>query len=223
MFITRNISPAARCSRRRRGDRSAAARCHDSRGHRAGRHRGRRRSRALGFVYFPHGAVMDRWKPEAVGHELRISADPEAARALQGLHDRRHRPAQQGGESSDPARHHCGHLAVLRGTEGSRWHRRPRHHRRPAGRPRTSDRTRRCRRSSSPARAAGGVACAPGVGCGFASTVAFRTPTSRCRWRTTRARCSTDCSGRATRTRSAPRSSRRPAAFSITSGRRRAA
>ena len=49
----------------------------------------------LGFVYFPHGAVMDRWKPAAVGTSFELSTDPRAPGTLQGLHNRRHRPAQQ--------------------------------------------------------------------------------------------------------------------------------
>jgi len=56
----------------------------------------------LGFVYFPHGAVMDRWKPDAVGADFEF---PQIIKPLApykayttivtGLRNK-------GGESSDP-------------------------------------------------------------------------------------------------------------------------
>ena len=160
---------------------------------------------------------MKRWSPEAGRHRLRDVADPEAARALSrsqmtivsGLRNK-------GGESSRSARHHGRHLAVLpwRSTQ-------PRqasgHHRGPARGDATSAPTRRCPRWSSRAKAAAPPAASR------RSRLRLRQhrwrsarPTSRCRWSTTRARCSTSCSARATRATSARQSSARPAACSTT-------
>ncbi len=38
--------------------------------------------RRLGFVYIPHGVIMNQWTPAATGAGLRVHADPQAARAL---------------------------------------------------------------------------------------------------------------------------------------------
>ena len=46
----------------------------------------------LGFVYVPHGAIMDKWTPATVGAGLRVHADPQAARALPRSAERRQRP-----------------------------------------------------------------------------------------------------------------------------------
>ena len=40
--------------------------------------------RRFGAVYIPHGAIMERYTPKTGGRRLRVHADPEAARALQG-------------------------------------------------------------------------------------------------------------------------------------------
>ena len=47
----------------------------------------------LGFVYLPHGAIMDRWTPAQRGRGLRVLADPEAARAVPRPRRRRQRAA----------------------------------------------------------------------------------------------------------------------------------
>ena len=46
----------------------------------------------LGFVYVPHGAIMDKWTPATDGAGLRVHADPQAARALPRSAERRQRP-----------------------------------------------------------------------------------------------------------------------------------
>ena len=51
----------------------------------------------MGFVYFPHGAVMSNWVPTQHRHGLQDHADPGAAGSLSAVHDDRQRPAQQGG------------------------------------------------------------------------------------------------------------------------------
>ena len=130
----------------------------------------------LGFVYFPHGAVMDRWQPGAVGTSFEF---PQILKPLEpykpyttvvtGLRNK-------GGESSDPH-------GIIAGTWLSCVG--------PKDRDGTGDRgitadqlAARSIGQETPlpsielaGESAGGVACAPGVGCGFASTVAFRTPT----------------------------------------------
>ena len=130
----------------------------------------------LGFVYFPHGAVMDRWKPAAVGTSFdfpQILAPLEPYKAyttvVTGLRNK-------GGESSDPH-------GIIAGTWLSCVGPKERDGKGDLGI--TADQlAARAVGQSTPlpsielaGESAGGVACAPGVGCGFASTVAFRTPT----------------------------------------------
>jgi hypothetical protein len=130
----------------------------------------------LGFVYFPHGAVMDRWVPEGVGTSFELSPilkplEPykRYSTVVTGLRNK-------GGESSDPH-------GIIAGTWLSCVG--------PNDRDGTGDRGMTADQLAARAigqdtalpsielagESAGGVACAPGVGCGFASTVAFRTPT----------------------------------------------
>ncbi len=130
----------------------------------------------LGFVYFPHGAVMDRWKPAAVGTTFEFPQilkplDPFKAytSVVTGLRNK-------GGESSDPH-------GIIAGTWLSCVG--------PKDRDGTGERgvsadqlAARYIGQDTPlpslelsGESSGGVTCAPGVGCGFADTVAFRTPT----------------------------------------------
>jgi hypothetical protein len=130
----------------------------------------------LGFIYFPHGAVMDRWKPEAAGTSFEF---PQILKPLEPY--KRYTTVVTGlrnkeGESSDPH-------GIIAGTWLSCVG--------PKDRDGTGDRgvtadqlAARAIGQETPlpsielaGEAAGGVACAPGVGCGFASTVSFRTPT----------------------------------------------
>ena len=130
----------------------------------------------LGFIYFPHGAVMARWKPEQAGTtfdfpQILKPLEPYRASAtvVTGLRNK-------GGESSDPH-------GIISGTWLSCVG--------PSDNDRTGDRGVSADQLAARAigqdtalpsielagESIGGVACAPGVGCGFASTVAFRTPT----------------------------------------------
>ncbi len=38
----------------------------------------------LGFIYFPHGAVMNRWTPTGDRRDRRVRRHPQAARQIQG-------------------------------------------------------------------------------------------------------------------------------------------
>ena len=66
----------------------------------------------MGFIYFPHGAVMDRWSPKQAGTRFHDLTDPEAAGALPFADDDRQRSAQQGRRERGSARHHGRYLAV---------------------------------------------------------------------------------------------------------------
>ncbi|HEY4214219.1 MAG TPA: DUF1552 domain-containing protein [Steroidobacteraceae bacterium] len=130
----------------------------------------------LGFMYFPHGAVMDRWKPEATGSTFDF---PQIIKPLEpykqyttvvtGLRNR-------GGESSDPH-------GIIPGTWLSCVG--PQDRTTTGERGMTADQlaARKIGQDTAlpslelSAEAEGGLSCAPGVGCGFASTIAFRTPT----------------------------------------------
>ena len=129
----------------------------------------------VAFVYFPHGAVMDRWQPKDVGTQFEF---PQILKPLEpfksyttivtGLRNKE-------AESSDPH-------GIIAGTWLSCVG--------PKDRDGTGERgitadqlAARAIGQETPmpsielaGEAAGGVACAPGVGCGFASTVSFRTP-----------------------------------------------
>jgi hypothetical protein len=130
----------------------------------------------LGFVYFPHGAVMNRWRPDAVGtafefQQILKPLEPykQYATIVTGLRNK-------GGESSDPH-------GIIAGTWLSCVG--------PAGREGNPDLGVSADQLAArhigqdtvlpslelAGESIGGVTCAPGVGCGFASTVAFRTPT----------------------------------------------
>jgi hypothetical protein len=130
----------------------------------------------LGFVYFPHGAVMNRWKPEATGTSFEL---PQILKPLEAY--KQHMTIvsgcrNKGGESSDPH-------GIIAGTWLSCVG--------PTDPDRTGDRgvsadqiAARAIGQDTPmpsielsGESIGGVTCAPGVGCGFASTVSFRTPT----------------------------------------------
>ncbi len=40
----------------------------------------------MGFVYFPHGAVMQHWSPTATGTDFELAEDPRARRASIAAH-----------------------------------------------------------------------------------------------------------------------------------------
>ena len=56
----------------------------------------------MGFMYLPHGAIMDQWTPVAEGNELRADADPQAVRAVPEAADDRQRAGEQAGASRRP-------------------------------------------------------------------------------------------------------------------------
>ena len=130
----------------------------------------------LGFVYFPHGAVMARWRPEAVGKEFDFPQilkplDPYKAHTtvVTGLRNK-------GGESSDPH-------GIIAGTWLSCVGPSDPNHVGDRGVSADQLAARHIGQDTAlpslelAGESIGGVSCAPGVGCGFASTVAFRTPT----------------------------------------------
>ena len=130
----------------------------------------------LGFVYFPHGAVMDRWKPEAAGTDFVF---PQIIKPLEPF--RQHTTVvtglrNKGGESSDPHGIIAGTWLSCVGPSDSD---------RSGDRGVTADQLAVRHIGQDTAlpslelaiESEGGLSCAPGVGCGFSSTVAFRTPT----------------------------------------------
>ncbi|HXR91068.1 MAG TPA: DUF1552 domain-containing protein [Steroidobacteraceae bacterium] len=130
----------------------------------------------LGFVYFPHGAVMARWKPEATGTDFVF---PQLIKPLEPY--RKHTTVvtglrNKGGESPDPH-------GIIAGTWLSCVG--PSDPDRTGIRGVSADQVAASRIGQDTAlpslelaiESEGGLTCAPGVGCGFASTVAFRTPT----------------------------------------------
>jgi hypothetical protein len=130
----------------------------------------------VGFVYFPHGAVMDRWQPQAVGTDFVF---PQILKPLEPY--RQHMTVvtglrNKGGESPDPH-------GIIAGTWLSCVG--PSDPDRTGIRGVTADQVAASHIGQDTAlpslelaiEAEGGLTCAPGVGCGFASTVAFRTPT----------------------------------------------
>ena len=132
----------------------------------------------MGFIYFPHGAIMEQWTPAAEGtnFELTPILKPLAPfqKQLTIVSGLENKPAIA------PPVHALspGHLAELRDAA-----RRPgavrRRHRRSDRRRSTSARTRRCRRSKSrPRGRGGGGACDRNYGCSYGGTISFRTPTT---------------------------------------------
>ena len=68
----------------------------------------------MGFMYLPHGAIMEHWTPEAVGTNFELPADPQAAGAVpEAAHDRE-RPGEQADHRAAGARAEPGHVAELR-------------------------------------------------------------------------------------------------------------
>ena len=92
----------------------------------------------MGFMYLPHGAIMEQWTPVADGRELRADADSQAVRAVPEAADDRQRAGEQAGDRAARARAQPGDLAELRdaaGGPGTVWRRHRRSDRRRAPRP----------------------------------------------------------------------------------------
>ncbi len=68
----------------------------------------------LGFIYFPHGAVMDKWTPKADGANFDFPDDHRLAQALPEAADADHGPGEQVGDRRARACDHARHLAVVR-------------------------------------------------------------------------------------------------------------
>jgi len=130
----------------------------------------------LGFVYFPHGAVMNRWMPTQTGKSFEfpqilqpLESYKASATIITGLRNK-------GGESSDPHGIISGTwLSCVGPTDGDRTGDRGISADQLAARHIGQDTALPSIELSG--ESIGGVTCAPGVGCGFASTVSFRTPT----------------------------------------------
>jgi hypothetical protein len=128
----------------------------------------------MGFIYFPHGAVMDRWSPKETGKDFAFSPilkplEPfrEHVTIVSGLRNK-------GGESADPHGIMAGTWLSCYGTKD-----------REVGKDRgiTADQlAARALGGSTPLPSLelsgepGGGPCGAASGCGFGSTVAFRTP-----------------------------------------------
>ena len=68
----------------------------------------------MGFMYLPHGAIMEQWTPAAEGTGFELHADPEAARAVPEAADDRQRPREQAGHRAAGARAQSRHVVELR-------------------------------------------------------------------------------------------------------------
>ena len=129
----------------------------------------------VGFIYFPHGAVMDRWSPQATGKDFAFSPilkplEPFRSQVtiVSGLRNK-------GGESSDPHGIMAGTWLSCFGTQN-----------RDAGKQQgvTADQmAARHLGKDTPlpslelsGEGGGGPCGTAAVGCGFGSTIAFRTP-----------------------------------------------
>jgi hypothetical protein len=129
----------------------------------------------MGFIYFPHGAVMDRWSPQQTGTDFKISPilkslDPYRSHmtVVSGLRNK-------GGESGDPH-------GIMAGTWLSCFGAQAREAGKDLGV--TADQfAARHFAASTPLASleitgeGGATACGTGnIGCGFGGTTAFRTP-----------------------------------------------
>ena len=153
----------------------------------------------MGFMYLPHGAIMEHWTPEAVGTNFELPADPEAAGAVPEAAHGGERPGEQAHDRAAGARAEPGHVAQLRdaarhgrslrrrhgGPDCGRAHR-PGH---PAPVDRGRDRGPRRQRRLRPR-----CTAAP-----TATRSRSARPRRRCRWKRIRGSCSSGCSARATR------------------------
>ncbi|MET0293093.1 MAG: DUF1552 domain-containing protein, partial [Steroidobacteraceae bacterium] len=128
----------------------------------------------MGFIYFPHGAVMNRWSPKEAGTAFEFSPilkplEPfrQHVTIVSGLRNK-------GGESSDPHGIMAGTWLSCFGVNG-----------REAGKEKGVSADQMAARhfgQDTPLHSlelsgeAGSGPCGAAVGCGFGSTVAFRTP-----------------------------------------------
>ena len=169
----------------------------------------------MGFFYFPHGAFtgkwteINSWTPAGEGRNFEIS---QVLKPLEQFRDRMTVISglrNRGQEDKAGGVHKSSEQAWLKGVEVRDGAER--------GNVDRSDRRARDRAATPRSRASSSrrspICTSEGT--------RFERPTRCCRWSTTRASSSTDCSGPVTRCASAPRFSRAPAAFSTVSRRRR--
>ena len=57
----------------------------------------------LGFVYVPHGAIMDKWTPATEGAGLRVHAILKPLEPFRDQHERRERPAATAPRTPPPS------------------------------------------------------------------------------------------------------------------------
>ena len=68
----------------------------------------------MGFIYFPHGAIMEHWTPADGRHHLRSPHHSQAAGAFPEAAYRGQRPGEQARHQPGGARHHARNMAELR-------------------------------------------------------------------------------------------------------------
>ena len=154
----------------------------------------------LGFFYFPHGAIMEQWTPAKEGTRLRAerrssSRSKPFQKQLTVVSNLGNRPGESRAvHALVPATWlSCVHPKESHDAQHG-GHGRP--DRRPAHRPGHAAPSLEIATAQGHG---GGSACERDYGCSYSGTISFRTPTRRCRWRTTRASCSCACSARAIR------------------------
>ena len=132
----------------------------------------------MGFIYLPHGAIMEQWTPADRGHRLRADADPQAARAVPEAADDRQRPREQAGDRAAGARAQSRHLAELRDAARRRQE--------PYGGVTVDQIAAAHIGQDTPLPSlevategrGGGGACDRNYGCSYGGTISFRTPTT---------------------------------------------
>ena len=152
----------------------------------------------LGFIYFPHGAVMERWTPTTTDRDF-TALHPRSAHAFTRPADGRQQYRQQARREPRGACAGAGHLAVLRasaGDPGARtWRPRP-----TRSRPSTSGRKRLIPRwkSRPPRDMAWAAPASAALAALIPARCPFRRPRRRCPSKAIRGSCFCACSVRAT-------------------------
>src|SRR5580700_11307474 len=159
----------------------------------------------LAFIYFPHGAIMDRWTPTQTGTDFKLSP------ILQPFEPYQKQLIVVSNLGNRPAESAAVH-AIVPGTWLSCVH--PRETQDPFGGVTIDQLAAQKIGQDTPLPSlevatesgGGGGACDRAYGCSYSGTVSFRTPSTPLPWSTTRAICSSGCSAAATPRQSAKRS-----------------
>ena len=131
----------------------------------------------MGFIYFPHGAIMEHWTPKTEGATFDLPHHSETARAIPEAADRRERPGKQARHQPGGTRHHTGNMAELRTSA-----RQPGSFLRP-----TVDQIAAAHIGQDTPLPSlevaiegrgGGGSCDRDFGCSYSGTISFRTPTT---------------------------------------------